>query len=241
MAVPTIKIGAEFRGVYADANALWKVTAKAGPDAYHAVIQDEPIEIRGQMYPSDYAGVERVFGGDEIRRSLAMSAAFANLSHRQDEWWSEQEVGSILHYHDGFANYVRGVVVEENGEHQLQPIALVGQWSKIDLPQRMADGTVYLPYNADKVVNGGAPWQPNVSCVYEAPSFVPPRGDGRDFDPRTLDPIDLTMPDMTPEEVAEAARHALITLVTEALGGDNTSKGLSDAAEILRKGRSLYT
>lgn len=59
-----------FRSVYADSNALWRVVEKKGKDCYLCRIENEPIEINGITYSGDYAGVEKVFMRDEIKRHL---------------------------------------------------------------------------------------------------------------------------------------------------------------------------
>jgi hypothetical protein len=201
-----VRIGTRFRATIADANALWEVTGKSGGRAWLAQVVNEPFEIDGKLFDSDYVGTERAFTTAEIERSLRQAAVFANLSARTDDFWDRQPVGQVLHYNNGFDQFVRGVVVEKDGRKQLKPTALVGPgWQPFDLVTRRSSGDLHYGYHADKVVNGGddAVWAPSSSCVYEADDYG--YGGRSNVDPTTLPEIDLSAPEMTEAE-AEAAR-----------------------------------
>ena len=89
-----------------------------------------------------------------------------------DEWWDSQEVGTILHYHNGFGEFVRCEVVdgpwasglsgEEHTSKHLQPIALVGEWRNL-----RSDG-----FHAKKVLNREGGWRPSTGNIYEHPDYV---------------------------------------------------------------------
>jgi hypothetical protein len=199
-----IEVGkTEFRSVIADCNALWRVNAERGSDTYDCIVV-EP----------DYAGSSRVFGGEEIRAAIAYDVNVKRLFENKDDFWARQEIGSVLHYHNGFGEYVRGVVINVDGQHKLKPTALVGEWRKYDLPYRLPNGSIYYPHHADKIVHGGseAAWAPHESCVYESPEFSPnPRF--RDVYPRNLPAIDLSLPEPTEAEkrvqkLEQARQHA---------------------------------
>lgn len=189
-----ITIGTRFRAAHADSSEWWVVTGSRGKLVWEAEIPAG----------SEWAGAKRVYDEDEILTSLRREAAFRQYDLEKDGWWNEQELGSILHYDNGFEQYVRGVVVEHNGERKLRPIALVGKWSDRDLPHRLPNGEVRYPYHANKIVNGGldAAWRPNVifeqkdaTGAYNRPVI----------DPRVLKPIDLSLGEVTAEE-AETIR-----------------------------------
>lgn len=202
----TVGIGTEFRSTYADSNALWRVTGKAGPNVWHAEIQPEWAEIRGErMQVDDYAGATDVFTTDRIAGSLNMSNVFARRGQRADDFWADREIGEILHYHHGFGQYVRGRVAwqvrdGDEGRNVLIPTALVGQWRDHDLVKWTPWGEVSKGYHVRKIEEGEG-WQPNDGCVYECPDFSGPRGDAAGIDPTVLDAIDLTPPERTAEEV----------------------------------------
>lgn len=91
-----------------------------------------------------------------------------------DEWWDSQEVGTILHYHNGFGEFVRCEVVdgpwasglsgEEHTSKHLQPVALVGEWRRHNL---RPEG-----FHAKKVLNREGGWRPNTGNIYEHPDYV---------------------------------------------------------------------
>jgi hypothetical protein len=215
----------------ADSNPLWRVTEKVGRDAFRAVCVNEPIEIHGQTLDSDFAGQERTFGGDEIRRSIAMAQVFTSLIERSNDFWSTVEVGATLHYHNSFGKFIRGVVVEQDGKRMLRPTALVGAWSPIDLPKRQPDGSVYESYHAQKIREGDA-WQPSDGTIYESPSFA--EGHKAKGDPRALPALDLTVPPMTDEEVATAVVVRLARKVRDVLETPD-EPALREAARLLRE------
>lgn len=212
----SVKIGDTFRSVYADSNALWKVTARAGRGVYLAVIQNEPIEYNGKLYDSDYTGVEKAFKVSEIEGSKRMSRLFENLRDAEEDFFDTLEVGDIVHYNDGFNNFVRCEIVigtEDNvggldrseniGRKVMLPIGLVGNWNNYDLPYRSKDGEIHYGYHAEKIVNGTGAWRARQTCIVEAPDYA--YGNRENIiDPRGMEAIDLTVPPMTDDELQAA-------------------------------------
>jgi hypothetical protein len=182
-----------FRDSYADGRPLFRVRKDMGNGTYQCISEQD----------LDYNDVERYFSAEQILAKLGYERRVEAMFRSQDDFWAKQELGSVLHYHNGFGDFVRGEVVLVDGEKKLKPTALVGNWNARELPSRRPNGEIHYPYHANKVVNGGpdAPWQPNESCVYE--SDVYSRRDEYP-DPRVQEPIDLSVPDMTPEEKATA-------------------------------------
>lgn len=105
-----------------------------------------------------------------------------------DEWWDSQEVGTILHYHNSFGEFVRCEVVDgpwtsafeggREGKH-LQPIALVGEWKLLN-----PEG-----YHAKKVITRTGGWRPAVGNIYEHPDYVSRSDKG--IDPTNLEPLEI--------------------------------------------------
>jgi hypothetical protein len=204
-----VEIGTQFRYNYADSNPLWEVKKARGKGTWECEVMPEPVEIpdgKGGTIKleGDYAGNRKVFGTEEIVRSIGMSQFWKQLGNESDQFYARLKPGEIVHYDNGFEDYVRcrvEVAKEtttqyKKGENMLVPIALVGNWQKHDLPRRYENGDIYLGYNAEKILQA-SPFHPHASSIYENPAFAKER---KKLDPRKLDPIDLTVPPMTPEQ-----------------------------------------
>jgi len=198
-----------FRSHYADSNPLWKVLSKRGRDTWLCEIQNEPIEIDGKLYDSDWSGQQKAFLTKEINASIGMSNFFDQLGNEHDRFYASLKPGQTVHYHNGFQSWVRCTVVVKDGQNVLLPIALVGNWSKIDLPKRLQDGSIRLGYHCEKISNGET-MTPNASNIVE--HTCKPR-DG--VDPSKLAPIDLSVPDMTEEQKITADKWARIKRIKE--------------------------
>jgi len=209
-----VAVGMKFRATYADGNPLWEVTRKSGRSAWVCVCVNEPFEHDGRKFDSDFAGTERAFLSKEILASAAYAAMFDNLHNESDAWWASRKVGETLHYHNAFGKFVRGIVVEQDGEKKLCPTALVGKWDDYDLPQRRPDGSIHLGYHAEKIQEKDA-WQANSGCMYEAD----PGRLNRYGDPSKMDAIDLSVPELVGEAAAKAkleqAKQAISTLADD--------------------------
>jgi hypothetical protein len=190
-----IRVGhTTFRSTIADGSPLFRVIEKSGRGVYKCRVEDDE---------EDWAGTVKHFSTSEIEHSLRMANLFSSLGDRQQDFWARRTIGENLHYCNGFNQFVRGTVIELDGEKKFKPTALVGNWSKSDLPHRRENGNIVYGYHAKKIIEGGseAVWQPNESCVYEEPtSSYRTRG----IDPTSLPAIDLTLPPMTTEEQIHA-------------------------------------
>jgi hypothetical protein len=200
MANPRISIGFEFRAPFQDCNPKWVITRKVRKGVYEAVgAADEP----------DCSGQKRTFTIEAIRQHARQDQMWAQIGESNDSFFEGLQLGAIIHYNNGFENFVRCEVVAHEGKKQLKPMALVGKWSASDLPQRGHDGSIYEPYHA-KAIRTGNVWQPSETCVYEAPAY---RKGG--LDPRALPAIDLSVPELSSEEQAAAQLWQAIKGVNE--------------------------
>lgn len=145
-----IKINDTFRSTYADSNALWKVIKKKSSDVYLCEIANETFEYNGKVFNGDYAGTQKVFLAEEINRAVNFQKVSEEIKQDCDNYYDSLTEGQIVHYHNGFGEYVRCKVNQDKG---LVPFALVGNWRSHDLPKRLADGTVHLPYYCKKIIN----------------------------------------------------------------------------------------
>jgi hypothetical protein len=229
----SLTIGQEFRYAVADSNPLWRVTKQVRPGVYEAVCVNEPFEVNGRSYESDGAGQRRRFTAEDITAAVRHADFWNSLSDEHDAWWAATAIGQILHYHNGFGQYVRGVVVNHEGKHCLQPTALVGNWRPVDLPRRDATGDVAYSTGGHFFDPKFEPWQPSSGCMFEHPGFSRPHV-RQCQDPTTAEPIDLTFPQPTAEERELARLHKIRIAVYETVQYRN-----EDVREQLARVKSL--
>jgi hypothetical protein len=214
-----VRKGMQFRYCHADSNALWEVKSKKGSGVWLCEIVDEPIEIGDRTYPGDYAGTERVFRSAEIIGAVNMEEMYQELGNQHDQFYAVLTPGQKIHYNNGFGEYVRCEVVEEDGKNKLRPIALVGNWSSHDLPYRRNTGEVYLGYYGEKIKNGDL-IEPNYTSIWEANGDKMQSGD-----PTEMEPIDLSVPEMTEEEEQSAELWKAIWKIHDVSGNVDDPKG----------------
>jgi hypothetical protein len=213
-----------FRSVYADSNALWEVSQRIGNGVWKCFIVNEPMTFGGRTVPGEYAGVVKTFMSAEILAANRHMEAVENLFDKQDEWYATQHVGTIVHYHNGFNSFVRCEIVDgvirkgigNDGTRKqkvLKPIALVGKWSKSDLPHYTGTGEIDYGYHADNIRKGLC-WRANITCIYEHPDCNKERMD----DPRQMSAIDLTPPQMPESHKAMATVMAKVEQVRSLIG-----------------------
>jgi hypothetical protein len=214
--------GTTFNSTYADGNPEWTVIKKTGSNWLCRIEAD-----------ADWQGTEKVFMPSEIRQAAAMQAMFARSQDDTDAFYASLEPGQIIHYNNGFENYVRCEAVEVDGKMKLKPIALVGKWSSHDLPSRRPNGDIYLGYYAQMIADGKT-FDPNVTCLYES-------GACRGSDPTKWEPLDLTVPKMTPKEDAQAKLWRVVEAGRAALdAGDDPKTRLQIAYAALHEYRWLF-
>jgi len=218
MAKQTVKVGVQFRAVYADGNCLWKVIKALGRGSWLCEIQNEPFEFDGRMLDSDYAGTQKAFLTREIQGSMNWESFMDETGNEMDQWYASLTPGQIVHYDNGFNEFVRCEVTDDR---QLMPIALVGEWKEWDLPRRMIDGSINWGYYAQKVQER-EPFQPNASNVYEFRLTHNSGGWDNEckIDPRQLAPITFAVPEHTPEEAAKAKLIRGINDIHNLVSGD---------------------
>lgn len=132
-----------------------------------------------------------------VQGFLHQRDGLAALFARTDNWWSSQTLGTVVHYDNGFNEFVRGKIIDHEGEKKMLPIAMVGHgWNQNDIYRRSADGTVHHGFHALGIINQ-TPMQPNASNMVEYPEHRLRPGVKH---PRDLEPLLLTPPAMTPEQ-----------------------------------------
>lgn len=164
----------------------------------------------GARIESEYAGAQRAFTREHILAELHWADALRASIAASGKWWATRAVGSTVHYHDSFNQFVRGIVaVDADGNVGMRPVALVGAWAPVRLPRRLADGSIHNDYWARRI-DAGDLWCPHESNVFESPTFH-----RRGVDPRDALPIDLTIPEPTAAEQAAINRERALQRVRE--------------------------
>lgn len=226
--------GMTFRSVHGDSNALWEVTGSAGRGVWHCVIVNEHIEIDGTTYDGDYAGVTDVFTSDRILTQVRTDLLFADLARRDKEEADAYPAGTVVHGAIRRNRWIRGTVVDTPDGKKIRCDALVGDFPDHDLPRRHADGTVGEGgFHAKAVATG--------DLRPLGPSTIHESGNDRfaDWDdPTGMDPVDLTVPPMTAEEQARAAKVrrciAIGTAVRDAQHTDfDVDAALAEVADLI--------
>ena len=108
---------------------------------------------------------------------------------------------------------------------------MVGDWRAFDLPRRNRDGSIYYPYHAENVISGRDDWQPDPSNLWEHAGSLQLRSPKN---PNDMEPIDLTVPEMTAEEAETAALWRKVDEVRELLNNDE-----DDPAKLLLAAKDL--
>jgi len=225
--------GLKFHWHHADANPCWEVKHSRGQGVWICQIVDCP----------DYSGVTRAFTREEIHLALSSEEFWSGRADDHESFYASLKPGQIVHYNNGFNNYVRCEAFIEDGETKLKPIALVGQWREYDLPRRNVDGSISYNYYPAMVLgekfgsdNVKTSFTPNYSNIYEAKPRV------GDIDPTDLEPIDLSVPPMTDEQKSIAAKWQKVAAVSRAIeegqrarGKENNPQKILDAIETLMK------
>jgi len=225
-------VGQTFRSTYADGNPLWRVVKKAGPQAWQCVI-DEYYEIDGKTVPCDFFGTVKLFSTKEINGSKNFENLWEQLATHCDNFYNTLNTGDIVHYNNGFNEYVRCNVLPDK---RLMPVALVGNWKQWDLPQRRQDGSIYNGYHADCILKQ-QPFQPNATNIYEYQlANKTTRADS--LDPRPLPAVDLSVPDMTPEQNETAQNWQHVQQLQDILANrDGNDTRHTNPADILNEVR----
>ena len=213
---PAVKVGTTFRKAYADGMPLWEVIRIEGKFAYIQVV-NEPIEHNGTTFDSDWAWATDTTSLAQIRQILAFEETVRQRLGADADWWNSQPDGTELHYHDSFGRFVRGTVTRRNGTPELLRTALIGTWEKRDIVTTNYDGTPNYSHHAKKILEGDS-WTPSASNVYEHN----PSNFARFADPRTMEPVAIKTPVITPEQAEHHHYNRIVQEVQDVLNDYKT-------------------
>lgn len=162
--------------------------------------------------------------------------------YRKSDFWLKTPIGSVIHYDNGFNEYVRGIVVrhqEDSSGKGLRAIALVGNWTK--LYERRIDGSIHFCNHAARVLRQepNDVFTPHESCIFEYRLTNGLLRSGS-IDPRPLPPVDLTVPELTEEQKWVAERAKIVDSVRVLISNlccspETIEKGLKEIGELLHR------
>jgi len=185
--------------------------------------------------PNNEWGIDtKVFTVEEVVSSIKREAVFERYSNVDREFWDGAEDGEILHYHNGFGQFVRCEVYtnEADGEKYMRPIALVGDWHSRDLAYRDSTGEVRYGYHARSIIEPkeGKNWRSQLGNIYE---LMDDEQRAKYQDPAGCEPVSLEVPEPTDEDKLVYALNNFKStrLSSEAISG----KGQADLAQYLRE------
>lgn len=166
----------------------------------------------------------------DVKAMVDRDERIADLFRGEAAWFDAQPLDTVLHYDNGFQQYVRCVVVEVEGEKRMRPIALVGNvplgatveqrkeqgWNCYDIVRRHPWGEIAYGHHARKVLEGDA-WRPSTSCIVESPDYSTSRkGDAATIGALPAIDFDALLPELTPELLAAEARCRLLNSIRDA-------------------------
>lgn len=192
--------GLHFHAPYADSNSRWKVVSKKAKDCWLCEIDNEPFQLPdGQILEGEWNGTQRAFLVHEILHSKNLKEVFSQLHDLNENFYANLKIGQIVHYQNGFNQWIRCESIKTDEGKALLPLALLGDWQAFDLPYRTKDGTVKLSYHVKQIFERKA-FHPNASCIWEGNYY---RRDN-EVNPTTLSPISLEIPPMNAEQEQKA-------------------------------------
>lgn len=180
-----VLVGRFIQHPFADSHATYTITRELGDK-----IEIEVSDV-GDAWVLPAWGKKARIARSKVEGFLRQRDAWAEMATQEADWWAQQLVGTVVHYYNGFNQYVRGAIIVHEGEKKMMPIAMVGDWREHDLPRRQPDGSIDYGYHAGQIANQ-TPMRPNASNMYECPDHGK-RGD----DPRKMRPVLFAVPEMT--------------------------------------------
>jgi hypothetical protein len=164
--------------------------------------------------------VSRLIQGEKVAKLFGTDA-----ESDHGRWWAARKIGEIVHYSDGFGQFIRGEIIEHEGKKKMRPTALVGNWKAHDLPRIGADGNLHESYHV-KEIREGKPMQPNFSNMVEAVGISANDKRNGVQDPRGQPAIDLTPPKPDANQIEAKRLSDLRAKVMSALNNEGLFQSL---------------
>jgi len=178
---------------------VWQ-TPVADGYAMYAVVKERPLTLRYIPYGDARKAAPATIRGltlADVDHQRRAEEAFNSMEKEAEAFYESLKPGQTVHYHHGFDEWIRcEVVVVREGEKELLPKALVGEWSARDLPRRLSNGTVRWGYQAEKIREGKT-MRPHATSLWENPKHA---NRARLKDPTRLPEVDMSVPEMSAKE-----------------------------------------
>ncbi len=136
-----IELGTTFR----EQMTTWKVIEDLGGDKYLCRVEEQYVMFECIPRAIGYGGAQRTFSGDEIRDLVEGQAT--DPDHL---FYCKLKPGDVIHWDHSAgrdARYVRCMVVGDEVDKGILPIALVGYWDREKLPYRDENGDLVCRAN----------------------------------------------------------------------------------------------
>lgn len=181
----------------------------------------------------------------DVRQHVEASKAMQAIFQGNQDWWDAQALGTVVHYDNGFGQFVRGVIVDDGGERKMQPTALVGHvitadtpvedirehggWRDHEVARRTAYGDVDYGYHAKHVLTRES-MRPHPGNIVESPDYS---GSKLGVDPREMEPIDFDslLPQPDDDRLAAEALCRLVNRIAHVCNRGN-DREMDDRARI---------
>ena len=151
-------------------------------------IEGEVLEVKGASSVVRWAK-PRMISALGIQLNETVKVSDLSLTDPNEAFWRSAPEDTVLHYHHGHGEWMRGVV--EAG--MFRPQALVGTWG----PQVTIDYTGQMRESSGlRRISSGQSFRPHFANIYESgvnPRFV-------DTDPTAMPAIDLSAPELTEKQ-----------------------------------------
>lgn len=173
------------------------------------------------------AATLRGFRLTDLQQQIARDQFWADQQRQKNTFYDDLPIGAIVHYHDGFAQFVRCERVKGEVGERLRPIALIGNWRQHDVAIHRG-GRVDLGYHVKCILERNC-FEPHPSNIWEQldegtrahvmRGCQPGLKYEVPFDPTTAEPWSLEPPPLTEEETQIGALALRANRLREALEG----------------------
>lgn len=153
-----------------------------------------------------------------------------------EEYAKSLKVGDIVHFDINFRSFVRCEVIIHEGHKRLKPLAFRGYFHAHELPHRDRTGKPVIGI-ASIIGNNEELFWPYASMIFESSGYG--YHDKNEVNPADLPDLDLSVPDMTPEQERDAIFYRAIDKIRGIFDADPTHPHTPTPAIQLKRALSV--